>query len=212
MANERTIRILHVDDAEDWPGLIGALLAKKLPGTEYVSINSVREALLALRHAKEAGKPFDVVISDVALHSGSSGFEFLKTAMEEHGVPGILLTGMDARKDEFSGVRVFSKGDFKIDQLKEHILRLADEKPAKSMNPADWRNERVQARIREHLVAGGKKEPGITRTQAWTRSERRIQEIREQMSGLLTQREIEHLKRERDLHERYRRPYRVPRY
>ena len=123
MGEERTLRILLVEDHADTAMLLVRLLQR--------AKHAVKTALdLASAEAIAGQEPFDLVISDLRLPDGS-GLDLMRSLKERYQLRGIAMTGCGMEEDiqlskEAGFVEHLTKPiDFK--QLLEKIAGLAAE-------------------------------------------------------------------------------------
>lgn len=98
--DDKTIRILHVDDEPDFAEMASAFLQREDERFEVETASSASDGLSCLADAS-----FDCVISDYDMPT-QDGIEFLKTLREDHpNIPFILYTGKGSERvasDAFS--------------------------------------------------------------------------------------------------------------
>jgi len=113
-AKETLMRVLHVDDDDDFL-IISKRLLERQGSFQVESVLSVKEALQKIRQ-----KPYEVIISDYQMF-GRSGLDFLKELRDAgNDVPFFLFTG--ERGEEIAGEalnlgvdRYFNKnGNFEV--------------------------------------------------------------------------------------------------
>jgi signal transduction histidine kinase/ActR/RegA family two-component response regulator len=88
----RGLRLLLVEDHPDTARVMGRLLTNL--GHDVTTAHTVAAALELPR----GGQPFDLVLSDLGLPDGS-GFDLMRRLREEHGLPGIAISGYGMEED-----------------------------------------------------------------------------------------------------------------
>jgi two-component system, chemotaxis family, CheB/CheR fusion protein len=95
--SDRSLHILLVEDHEDTAGAMAELL--RLMGHEVIVAASLAAALAAAGAAQNgAGRPLDLVVSDLGLPDGS-GQDLMRELVRHYGLPGIALSGYGMEDD-----------------------------------------------------------------------------------------------------------------
>jgi PAS domain S-box-containing protein len=92
-SNRHDLRILLVEDNKDTLRYLAIVLRKR--GYQVVTADCVAAALLAL---KEAGAPFDLLISDIQLPDGD-GLQLMREIKASEPMAGIAMSGFGAEED-----------------------------------------------------------------------------------------------------------------
>jgi PAS domain S-box-containing protein len=126
-AGTRTGRILVMDDDELVRTIAGQLLAAL--GHEVVQAERGETALEEYQSAREAGRPFDIVILDLTIRGGMGGAETMRRLLEiDAGVKAVVSSGYS--DDEVTsafrehGFRAFLKKPYRLEELKATLTAL----------------------------------------------------------------------------------------
>jgi CheY-like chemotaxis protein len=126
-AGTRTGRILVMDDDEIVRTIAGQLLAAL--GHEVVQAERGETAIEKFRAAREAGRPFDIVILDLTIRGGMGGAETVRRLTEiDAGVKAVVSSGYsdDAVTSVFRehGFSAFLKKPYRLEDLKVTLAAL----------------------------------------------------------------------------------------
>ena len=88
--------ILVVEDHVDSANMLTRLLQRN--GYEVSVAGNATDALDAAQSQENAGRPLDLLISDLGLPD-ASGYELMKKMSERHQIPGIALSGYGEADD-----------------------------------------------------------------------------------------------------------------
>ena len=116
-----------MDDEEIVRTIAGELLAAL--GHEVVLVERGEAALEKYQTAREAGRPFDVVILDLTIRGGMGGAETMRRLLEiDAGVKAVVSSGYsdDAVTSAFleHGFRAFLKKPYRLEDLKATLAAL----------------------------------------------------------------------------------------
>jgi two-component system, sensor histidine kinase and response regulator len=120
----RELRILVVDDNETNRRILVDMLSSW--GMMSASVEGGRAALQALKTAKEAGSPFNLVLTDAHMPD-IDGFELalrMKSLIEISGAPILMLTS-DMQQDDIARCRELGIGNYLIKPVRQSDLFVA---------------------------------------------------------------------------------------
>ncbi len=120
-------RILIVEDHEDSAMMLNRLL--KRAGYEVDTAGRVTQALQLVQEKEQAGRPFNLVLSDLGLPDGT-GYELMQQLRDHHQLRGIALSGYgqteDVRRALEAGFGFHLTKPIDFDKLKKTIAPLLE--------------------------------------------------------------------------------------
>jgi len=128
MSEPRKYRILIVEDHADSAVMLTRLL--KRSGYDVQTTSKVADALATADEEFSAGRPFDLVVSDLGLPD-ATGYELMSQLREKHQLRGIALSGYsqadDLRKAKEAGFSRHLTKPLDFDKLRAAITELLED-------------------------------------------------------------------------------------